>query len=109
MIYTILMYIGIYLAIGLAMWLWDACIGFDPYESKEDYEPAITLVFLFWPITLPIILGNLIYISLKKIRDKRIDKKAYKTKLRIAAEKELEKYNEEVEEEVKRILDERKS
>lgn len=101
--------IGYLLMIG-AFCLWDSWIGMPVnWNSYGSESPPLGIAAIGWPIAIPIValIGFVNYLDEAKEKRKKQDKQ--KQKIRIAAEEELEKYNQEVEEEVQKILHERKN
>ncbi|HVI40081.1 MAG TPA: hypothetical protein VM577_05435 [Anaerovoracaceae bacterium] len=82
---------------------WDAFIGY-PIDFDGYDAPPISLAAAFWPITLWFVLFAGIGNAFKKVKENRLNKEEKQQRLRIAAEKELDIYIEEVEEEIKRTL-----
>ena len=92
--------------IGILLFLvWEAVIGCGVrfYTDIND-GPTAVLAAIFWPVAIPIILLVNFSSLLDSIRNKRIQKEENKTKLRIAAQKELDTYMEQVEAEMKDIV-----
>lgn len=103
-----MIYLLIYIAITLAIPLWDAYIGFG-FEFPEIEEgPNAVLAGLFWPIGLPIILIITFSIQLEKAKQNRLRQQEKKERIRIAKENmratqeaEIEAAMRQVEEEMK--------
>ena len=98
-----LLIIAAYIACIIGFIAWDALVGF-PFEFDGYELPPLVLVAILWPIGLPIVLFATVSDKLSKVKANRIVKEKKRNKLRIAAQKEIDNYMEEAEEEMKRIL-----
>lgn len=103
MIMTVLLIIAAYIACIIAFIAWDAFIGF-PYEFDGHELPPLCLVAIFWPLALPFVFFDSLTEKFSKIKKNRIAKEEKRNKLRIAAQKEIDNYMHEAEEEMKKIL-----
>ena len=99
----VLLSIAAYIVCIIGFMAWDALVGF-PYEFDGYELPPLTLVAILWPIALPFVFFASIGNKLSKVKENRIVKEKKRNKLRIAAQKEIDNYMEEAEEEMKRIL-----
>jgi hypothetical protein len=86
----------------LLIWLWDAFIGFGYGEWDGSINPPFILVAFIWPISIPYMIIDKFGNYLKSVKAKRIKKEESRTKIRIAAEKELEEYLEQIEVDLKK-------
>jgi hypothetical protein len=100
-----------YILIAFGFCLWDALIGMPVKWSSWDtfvyYGPPEIprgLAAIFWPIATPIVMLKAFSKFLEYAKEKRIKKEENKTRLRIAAQKELDTYMEQVEAEMKDIV-----
>jgi len=71
-------YILIYFAIAFLIPLWDAFIGFGFEFTTINKGPTATIVGLFWPIGLPIILLIIISNILNNAKNARLKRQAAK-------------------------------
>ncbi len=82
-----LTFILIYLAVALAVPLWDAFIGFG-FEFPDIRDgPNAVLAGVFWPIGIPIILMICFSTFLERAKKSRLNRQAQREKVRIAQEK----------------------
>jgi hypothetical protein len=94
---------AIYIAGIFGMWLWDSFIGlaidFDGYEG-----PPLALACVFWPLAFPIALMVGFGEKLNNVKKRRLEREAHQAKVRVAAQKELDIYMQEVEEELRTVV-----
>lgn len=100
---TILLIIAAYIVVTIGFIAWDAFIGL-PWEFDGHENPPIALVAFFWPISIWFCFFAGIANQFTKVKEKRLDKEKIQERLRIATEKEIENYIEEVEEEIKKMI-----
>lgn len=100
---TALIILGIYIAGIFGMWLWDTFIGFS-FEFDGYNGPPLGLACAFWPLAFPIALLIDLGEKLSGVKRQRIAKEEQQEKVRIAAQKELDIYMREVEEELRTVV-----
>lgn len=94
---------GIYITGIFGMWAWDAFIGFaidfDGYNG-----PPLGLACAFWPLAFPIALLCGLAEKLENVKKRRVAREEQQEKVRIAAQKEIDIYMQEVEEELRTVV-----
>ena len=96
-----------YLLMIFGFCLWDSWIGMPVKWNGYD-APGVWLAAIFWVIAVPIVCMIAFSNYLKRAKADREKKEEHQWRVRVAAEKELDKYQEEVEEEVKKLVAEAK-
>lgn len=95
-----LIYVASYILAIIAFCVWDAFVGF-PFEWDGYKNPPLALAAVFWPLTVPIVLVAAISNFLFNVKEARLKKEENMARVRVAAEKEMNQYLEQVEEELK--------
>jgi len=90
-----------YLLMAMAFCAWDAFIGL-PVEFDGRENPPLVLVAAFWPVAAPILVLVSFANFLGRVKEKREYREEQQRKVRVAAQKEMDNYLEEVEKELKR-------
>lgn len=95
--------LGLFLLIGMPilMWVYESFVGFG-YEWDGNNNPPFFIVACFWQLSLPVIGISKFADYLESIKIARIKREKERTKIRIAAEKEMEEYLEQIEIDLKK-------
>ena len=100
---TALIIIGTYFAGVFGMWFWDAYIGFG-FEYDTRSNPPLGLACALWPLFVPITLIACLTMKMDSVKENRLEKEKQQEKVRVAAQKELDIYMREVEEELRTVV-----
>jgi len=104
--HTFLMILGIYVAGVIATWVWDAYVGLGNDSEKPESRVPTPVLCFGWPFVW--LLGPIFMFAdhLDKVKKKRIIKDNQKERLRIVAEKEVEKQRVEEEKLMQQVEEE---
>jgi hypothetical protein len=103
--------ISIYALVFIFIPIWDTFVGFKENDGTNvmwganDNPPIIVLMGL-WPIFLPFIIIDTVFGKLNAIKKKRIEKEVRATNIRIAAENEQRRLEQEQEMAIRQIDEE---
>lgn len=102
----VLLVIFSYIAVTICFIAWDAFIGLG-YNSNDPELPPLSLVALFWPLSIPLLIWCSVLDKLDAIKVNRINRERkriydenHQRDLKEAAEREAKRILEEAEEEV---------